>query len=244
MSNDGGVWTKVWPECPPEANFTDVPTGTYTDGDGVNYKYLTFTGTGTVTFDRAGVANLVIVGGGGGSGASFGCAGGGGGVIVQHILAGVGTSTVTVGAGGAGGGTAIPGSQGDYSQISSLAAIGGGGGEGGGSLANAYGGSPGGSYANSGGYITGQGNNCDGTVAKINVNTAPSGGAGGQGSASTRVGGVGLSSDITGSAISYSPGGSGYLNGSISSRPAAPGKGGDSESRAGTAGVVIIRVVV
>ena len=45
------------------ANFTDTATGTYTDG-GVDYKYLTFTGSGTVTFDVAGLADVFIVAGG------------------------------------------------------------------------------------------------------------------------------------------------------------------------------------
>ena len=77
MSNDGGVWTKIWPDSVGvgNANFTDVPTGTYSE-DGVNYKYLTVTGTQSVTFDTAGFADVLLVGGGGGGSAN---AGGGGG---------------------------------------------------------------------------------------------------------------------------------------------------------------------
>ena len=48
---------------PVAANFTDVPTGTYTDTEGVNYKYITYTGTGTVTFDTAGVCDVLVVAG-------------------------------------------------------------------------------------------------------------------------------------------------------------------------------------
>ena len=48
------------------ANFTDAATGTYTDGGGINYKYLTLTGTGTVTFDVAGSCDVYLLSGGGG----------------------------------------------------------------------------------------------------------------------------------------------------------------------------------
>ena len=85
------------------ANFTDTPTGTYTDG-GVNYKYLTLTSTGTVTIDRAGTCDMLIIGGGGSGGASASGAGGGG--AGGHLeLTGVhlpaGTLTCVVGDGGA-----------------------------------------------------------------------------------------------------------------------------------------------
>ena len=67
MSDDDGVWVKVWPEYVGvgNANFTDEPTGTYTE-NGVNYKYLTVTGTQSVNFDRVGLADVLIVGPGGG----------------------------------------------------------------------------------------------------------------------------------------------------------------------------------
>jgi len=70
MAIDGGVWAKVWPDPTPPvptpiyANFTDTPTGTYTDGDGVDWKYVSYTSSGTVTFDQAGYMSVLVVGGG------------------------------------------------------------------------------------------------------------------------------------------------------------------------------------
>ena len=67
---DGTAWAP-FSGAVSAANFTDTATGTYTDG-GVNYKYLTFTGTGSITIDQAGVADLLLVAGGGGSGGGSG----------------------------------------------------------------------------------------------------------------------------------------------------------------------------
>lgn len=86
------------------ANFTNTATGTYT-----GYKYVTFTGNGSLVIDRAGFADIVAVGGGGGAvnrtdGVGFGYGGGGAGGVIQasnYYLA-AGTYTVTIGAGGVG----------------------------------------------------------------------------------------------------------------------------------------------
>ena len=69
------------------ANFTDTATGTYSDS-GVNYKYLTFTSSGTVTIDRAGFADVLIVGAGSGGGSSnisgYEAGGGGAGQVFEN----------------------------------------------------------------------------------------------------------------------------------------------------------------
>jgi hypothetical protein len=86
------------------ANFSNAATGTYT-----GYKYVTFSGNGSLIIDRAGFVDLVAVAGGGGAinrtdGVSYGYGGGGAGGVIQatnYYLA-VGTYTVTIGAGGVG----------------------------------------------------------------------------------------------------------------------------------------------
>ena len=83
------------------ANFTDTATGTYTDG-GIDYKYLTLTGTGSVTIDQAGFCDLLIVGGGGGGGTGYGGGGGAGAfVYAENAYLSAATHTVLIGAGGA-----------------------------------------------------------------------------------------------------------------------------------------------
>jgi hypothetical protein len=46
------------------ADFSNTATGTYTDG-GVNYKYVQFTSSSTLTITKAGVADILVVGAGG-----------------------------------------------------------------------------------------------------------------------------------------------------------------------------------
>ena len=50
------------------ANFTDTATGNYTDSSGQAWKFLTFTGTSSVTIDQAGFCDLLVVGAGGAGG--------------------------------------------------------------------------------------------------------------------------------------------------------------------------------
>jgi hypothetical protein len=107
---DGSAWTIF--SGAGAANFTDTATGTYTDG-GINYKYLTLTGTGTVTFDRSGYADIFIISGGGGS--SAGADGSGGRTQTNIVNIPTGTHTVTIGAGGTAGG--------GRGQVSSLGTI-------------------------------------------------------------------------------------------------------------------------
>ena len=73
-------------------------TGTYTDS-GINYKYYSFTGSGSITFAKSGLVDCLIIGGGGG-GSSFGGGGAGGYLSKTSAYLDSGTLTVTVGAGG------------------------------------------------------------------------------------------------------------------------------------------------
>ncbi len=93
---DGSEWVLFSGAGP--ANFTNAATGTYTDG-GINYKYITFTGSGSLVVDQAGFADMLIIGGGGGGGVSSAGGGGAGShlEIVNGYLA-AGTHTVTLGA--------------------------------------------------------------------------------------------------------------------------------------------------
>lgn len=99
--------TRTIERIAPIADFSDTPTGTYTDGNGVSWKYIRFTGSSTLTITTPGVIEALIVGGGGGSGGvrNGGYAHGGGGScaasLVQALVT-AGTYTVVVGGGGAG----------------------------------------------------------------------------------------------------------------------------------------------
>lgn len=71
-----------------------------------NYKYHTFTSSGTfnITIGDAQVVEYLVVGGGGGGGDRHGGGGGAGGYIAGNISVGApATWSVTVGSGGAGG---------------------------------------------------------------------------------------------------------------------------------------------
>jgi len=109
---------------PGAANFTDTATGTYTDG-GIDYKYITFTGSGELVVDQAGFADILVIGGGGGGGNLRGGGGGAGGYLVgTSVYLSEATHTVTIGAGGigafadinsqSGGGNGISSRVGDY----------------------------------------------------------------------------------------------------------------------------------
>jgi hypothetical protein len=83
---------------PGAANFSNSATGTYTDS-GVSYKYVTFTGSGTLTVTRAGLADILIVGGGGGGHGSGSGGGGGANVFSGLEMLSVGSLSVVIGAG-------------------------------------------------------------------------------------------------------------------------------------------------
>lgn len=69
---------------------------------GVNYQYLTFTSTGTLTVTKAGLFDVLLFGGGGAAPGVGGFAtpgGGGGGISVETVYIGA-NETVTIGGGG------------------------------------------------------------------------------------------------------------------------------------------------
>jgi hypothetical protein len=233
---------------PSAADFSGTPTGTYTD-NGVNYKYLTFTGNGTLTVTKAGFADVLIVGGGGPGGNSTdgnraGGGGGGGLLYLTDLYVAAGSITVTVGAGGAAG---TPGSRGDASIFNGIYSP--GGGRGAPASANnrsgdgASGG--GGRFSTVGGLgIPGLGN--DGGQASLSVGGG-GGGAGGAGAtgASGGAGGAGAANSITGSAVTYAAGGPG--TGGNTGGAANTGDGGQgaintNPGGSGGSGVVIVRV--
>ena len=259
--NLGRVWTgtawQIFSGAGP-ADFSDAATGTYTD-TGIDYKYLTFTASGTLTVTRAGLCDLLIIGGGGGGGRERAGGGGAGGylAITQGYLP-TGTLTVTVGAGGAGGisgsgNNAFMGRNGAASRLGDFYAPGGGGGFGqtaGGFGSGANGGSGGGAGGNQTGTGTGGtgvpviGN--DGGPATIGGSGSGGGGGGGAGavggtfnnSANGGTGGAGTASSITGASVTRGGGGGG--SGATAGAGGAGGGGtsGNSTANAGTAGTV------
>lgn len=185
-------------------------TGTYSSG-GINYKYYSFTGSGSITVSKGGLIDLLLVGGGGAGGSSTAnlCGGGGAGghLSVTDYFINTGTHTVTVG-----GGASVGTIKGSDSRFVSLYAIGGGS-----NLATndpgRNGGSGGGGNNNSGGGagIVGQGNS--GGNNQLNGSGAGGGGAGAQGGAATLStggnGGAGTANSITGTSVTRAGGGGG-----------------------------------
>jgi hypothetical protein len=209
------------------ANFSDAATGTYTDS-GINYKYLTYTASGTLTVTNAGLADLLIIGGGGGGGNA--AAGGGGGYLaITDAYLSAGTLTVTVGAGGA-----VGGNEGVTSRVGSYYSAGGGtigfvnngtiGGSGGAGVGAGTGGAGIPTLGNNGGDGASTAGGGGGGAGAVGANaTSGNGGAGG----------AGASSSITGSAVSRAGGGGG---GGTSSGGSATDGGGAGSVNTGTAG--------
>ena len=238
------------------ANFTDTATGTYTDG-GIDYKYITFTGSGELVVDQAGFADVLIVGpgaGGGGSNVSSvdGGAGGAGQVYEANVYISAATHTATIGAGGAGGPAgSAPAGHGAPGSITTLGndlfSIGGGGGgaRNGAGGSGASGGGGGGQGAIAGGSAFGPLTGYAGvTSAGGNVG---GGGGGSSATGSGATGGAGTSSSLNNSATTYGAGGTA---GSLTAGGANTGDGGGSATTigqagaAGGSGIIIIRVVV
>lgn len=232
---------------------------------GSKYTIESFTTVGTTTWRPPKNVNEVeylVVGGGGGGGTGYDNAGGGGGAggMVRTGIVPVnrnGWYSITVGAGGAGGPdtrTNTGGSAGSSSSFTdqnsgtfdAITSLGGGAGQG--------------SRSNTG----------SGEAAQVGITTAPLGGdgngggtdggggggatgAGGAGGASPGAGGAGLTSDITGSSVTYGVGGAGGYNGGPYDGAAGTanrgngGVGGASPSSnsaaggAGGSGIVILK---
>ena len=225
------------------ANFTNTATGTYTDDEGIDYKYITFAGSGDLIVDQAGFADILVVGGGGsgGYGDQGGSAGAGGLIHLTSILLPAMTLTVVVGSGGAGVGTTLSrGNNGNNSQLWSLIAV--GGGYGGGSSGGAQGGAGG---SGGGGILFGNGTGAAGGAGVAYQGNAGGtggqgggGGAGGAASGGTR--GAGLSVSITGAAVTYARGG--QTSDAAGAANTGNGGGGGSSSTSGGSGLVIVRV--
>jgi len=244
------------------ANFTNTATGTYTDG-GVDYKYITFTGIGSLVVDRAGFADILVIGGGAGGGSLRGGGGGAGGhLFASNVYLSVATHAVVVGAGGAGGANqdseGVPGNNGIASSVAGfLFAPGGGGGgftsrnssgqviaapglngaSGGGSAGfNA------GSAAAGGAGITGLGN-AGGQITTGGSNGAGGGGAGAVGGSqgNTSVGGAGgtgIANSITNVSVTRAGGGGGEggtTGGAGGTGGGGAGSVGDATGTAGSA---------
>ena len=120
-ARDAGVWKNVSGGEPTvaNANFTNTATGTYTDGDGVDWKYVTFTGTGSLVVDVAGECSILVLGGG--SGGDYAAYNGQGGYSVYgtHQITAA-THTITIGAGGPSGQTNPSTAGGTNSTLGSL----------------------------------------------------------------------------------------------------------------------------
>lgn len=197
--------------------------------------------------------NFLVVAGGGGGGSTIAGGGGAGGLITESATLSSGTAyTITVGAGGAGdaSGISYTGSfNGSNSLISTIAtAIGGGGGgsysgtgQGLPKAGGSGGGSAGGQTASAGVGTTGQGN--AGGLSNNNTNGGGGGGGasavGAAGSSSAGgSGGAGITSSISGTALSYAGGGGGGgRSGTASAGSGGTGGGGAGRANAvGTAG--------
>lgn len=236
----------------PPADFSNTATGTYT-----GYKYVTFTGNGTLTVTTAGLADILVVGGGGGGGkcgdtnrtGGTRSAGGAGGYLETQLFLDAGSYTVTVGSGGAGSTSfASYASDGTHSKIDTIVCPGGGGGWSGFNADNttAYSGRAGGSGSGSvRGASAGAGlySNSYGNAGGVGSLNGAGGGAGGAGSGSTP--GPGLASSITGSSVTRAVGGNFASAGAANT---GTGGGGGASSKAngynGGSGIVIVRVAV
>ena len=223
------------------ANFTNTATGTYT-----GYKYVTFTGNGSLIIDRAGFADIVVVGGGGGAinrtdGVAYGYGGGGAGGVIQatsYYLA-AGTYTVTIGAGGIG--NAESGTDSAVGTI--LTAVGGSGFASSG--ATSKGGSGGGGWdgATGGGGTLNQGNAGGNGGSGRGGGGGGAGGVGAPGVTNPPTGGAGTTTSIAGTtpsgayvAGSYAIGGGGGGGGANSTGGSGGGGNGKAFGTAPTNG--------
>jgi hypothetical protein len=246
-----------------EADFSNTATGTVTE-NGVTYKYVRFTASGTLTVTEAGRAEVLTVSGGGGgggvqasSGATFRGAGGGGagGALLLEVFLNTGTYSLTVGGGGAGGGGFATGGNGTASRFDPLMpplAGGGGGGASGGSVN-----SPGqaGGSGGGGGYGAGVGLSARGLgTTNLGNNGAQGNGGGGGGKTAAASGGTagagivfstfsvagggggGAGSDLGAAGLGANGGGNGGKSGNGSAGTANTGGGGGGAGGAGGGG--------
>jgi len=244
-------------------------TATYTST--LNYKTYAFTGSGSITFSKAGLVDVMVVSGGGGTGSRGG--GGGSAVTIQTCYVTAATHTVTIAAGGASsGGSGLQGKSGPPSSFgvgtNTAIALGlGGGGSGGNTVLSAYNGlagSSGGGGQDTGGLggaaqVTGLG------FAGGNSSSSTGGGGGGASAVGTNGaasvggnGGAGAANTFqTGSSVTYGGGGAGQATtagtagagggGAVTvSGTANTGGGGGGTASANTnggSGLIVVRVL-
>jgi hypothetical protein len=246
-------------------NFTATNTGTKGNGSGI-VKAFAGTVNQATTVDNfsstpldiapiSATVEYLIVGGGGGGGnvagaSSYAGGGGAGGLLTGTVEVALNVAqNVTVGAGGAGGtySSSPNGKQGNISIFGLSTAIGGGGGGRGTNSSGCYesvggfGGSGGGGPCGGGAGAVGQGNN-GGAAGQFSGGASGGGGAGGVGTENS--GGAGVSSSITGAAVTYARGG--YIWSHPGTTVANAGFGGgaasyqNNTSESGSSGVVVI----
>ena len=244
------------------ADFSNAATGTYTDGNGVAWKYITINASGTFTISRAGFADLLAIGGGAGGAYAGGGGGGGGHIYHEQRYMPAGTYTVSIGGGGAGSTSRlVSGTNGGetvmYLSSWVFGAFGGGGAGGtdsprtGSVGACGGGGSSGGADgapAASGGGILGIAGGSGGIGGSSTAPTGgqrASGGGGGYGAnggnATSNQGGAGGSGgswSITGTATTYGGGGGGGSFGTGGSGGSGGGGAGQTGNNAGGNGTV------
>lgn len=228
--------------------------GTLTQVGGYNIHTFTSSGTFTVLSGVKSVEYLIVAGGGGGAtDGDVGGGGGGGGLITGTYSASPQAYSVVVGAGGTGGtnsytpgtGGGGNGTQGGNSSLFGLTAIGGGYG-GTRSQAGGSGGSGGGggdASGTGGAGTSGQGY-AGGNAPAINSNGGwdQGGGGGAGGAASSFNPGPGVSSSISGSAVTYAAGGRGMGPTTAAANTGNGGRGAATTADAtGGSGIVIIR---
>lgn len=262
----GKVWTgSAWATFSgaSAAQFSNTVTGTYTSG-GKSYKYVTFTGTSTLTISKAGLAEVLVVGGGGGGGGmgregQAGGGGGGGGVIQQIMYFDAGSYTVQIGGGGGGSGGGGNGGRGGDSIIYGKIFAGGGGYGAGTGGWDGYGSYPGGNGACGGGSSSGWAGDY-GYGGAVDPANAPwtgysngntrTGGGGMGGYPSGNAGGPGKTSTITNVSQTFGAGGNGAQNPAYAGA-GNTGNGGQGIATGGTlntagaaggSGIVIVRV--
>ena len=223
---DAGSTAWVQLNAPRSADFSNAATGTYTDGGGLAYKYVTFTSNGTLTITRQGFADILVVGGGGGGG-FYGTAqagGGAGGVRWGTFELAATTYSVTVGSGSVGvtSGTAATGGS---SGVAGVLLVGGGAGAREGTISNPSVGANGVGGGGSPGAVAQGGQ----------TGFHEGGGAGGTVYGSTQRDGI--ANDYTGTSVTYGTGGPSTTGAGA----ANTGNGGGAGS-AGGSGVVVVRV--
>jgi hypothetical protein len=232
-------------------------TTTYTSG-GFNYKTYAFTGSGSITFSKAGLVDMLLIGAGGGGSNVGWVGGGGGGFFAENLSVYVSsaTHTITIGAGGAVVTNGASTTFGAYGTLNSLVAIGGGaagqsgvrGGNGGAGSGDAGSGAT--TLVANFGFKGGDG----GFQAGGGGGGASANGANGGGTAGG-AGGAGKSSTLrTGSSVTYGGGGGSWGSGANGAGGAGGGGnytvagtantgGGGGGSAAGGSGLLVVRVL-